>query len=216
MWSPAKCEPTLEISPSAILTVDHSVIEADADTARLLAEQEAAMAELPSVGTAVQSADGMEFVVDGYYRAGSLHHLNRRIAEIERAGALSAGSRLSEEAIVRSLRDLPRQCAGEDLFPVLIPRTISDRLWALIDDTHLCMPLAFLILDTCPALPGREIWSYQHSIDYLSGDRFAALHTHASDLYEAILAHEIGHAYVHFVLGVDDLRVYRNIADRGP
>ncbi len=210
----------VEISPLSILSrpAAPETARSGADLAWQAAALQRTAAEmcLPEIGTTLRNVHGLEFEVQGYHQCLTELDLYRRVVQSGRSSLLHGDRRQLPAGDVAPGADAacPTQAAGGDLYPVLFPLNLSARLLEFIDDADHCTPKRFLMLDTCTWLPGRSTYRYGQSIDHRSDPELVTLFVDGTELEEVTLAHEIGHAYLDFVLGVEDHRMYRDLADQ--
>ncbi|HJP83559.1 MAG TPA: hypothetical protein VJ835_08645 [Fimbriimonadaceae bacterium] len=99
----------------------------------------------------------------------------------------------------------------EDLYPVIEPINLSNRLMDFIGKVDRCTTKVFVPLDTMPGY--RKDAAPRHNSIHTSDPRGLLLFLDAATLHETIFAHEVGHAWVQYVDQCEDERTFADISD---
>jgi hypothetical protein len=172
---------------------------------------EVSAAGLPPLGTIITGEGGLQFEVTGYWRREPDHWVERRLA-LER-GAVEHPSEdrfgiLPFEAVYSE--PMP----GEDLFPFIRPINASPRLLSMIEDVDVCSPKDLIFADLCSSAPGRMRYTWRNQIDHVTNPWSIDVMVDASSVDETVLAHELGHAFIDLIFGIEDHRTYWDSTDR--
>ncbi|MCC7103327.1 MAG: hypothetical protein IT206_09660 [Fimbriimonadaceae bacterium] len=98
-------------------------------------------------------------------------------------------------------------------YPVIFPQNLSDRFVELLNEVARCTPKVILPLDTMPTVFPARAHPGGHSIDAWSHPEHIQIFIDAEDVSEVVLAHELAHAWIDLVRGIEDNRVWRERED---
>lgn len=98
-------------------------------------------------------------------------------------------------------------------FPVIFPLNLSSRTAALLDEVARCTPKLILPLNTMPNLFPARAHPGGHTIDAWSHPDHIHIFLDADDVSEVVFAHELAHAWIDLVRGIEDNRVWRDRSD---
>ncbi len=97
-----------------------------------------------------------------------------------------------------------------DLYPVVAPENLSDRLHEFISAIDRCTTKRFAILDTMPGRLERGHLCWDNFIDTICHPEVNFVLLDAARMPETIIAHEFGHAWIQYV---DQCEDYRTLSD---
>lgn len=114
-----------------------------------------------------------------------------------------------------SIATKPGDDSEQTCYPVIFPENLSERFHALLDEVSRCTPKVILPLDTMPNVFPNRAHPGGHSIDAWSHPEAIHVFTDAEDCSEVVFAHELAHAWIDFVKGIEDHRVWMDREDTG-
>lgn len=100
-------------------------------------------------------------------------------------------------------------------YPVIFPENLSERFDEFLAEVARCTPKIILPLDTMPSVFPNRSHVAGHSIDAWSHPEAIHVFIDAEDCSEVVLAHELAHAWIDFVKGIKDHRVWKDREDTG-
>lgn len=112
-----------------------------------------------------------------------------------------------------SLGTLPGEESELTAYPVIFPQNLSDRFDQFLNEVARCTPKVILPLDTMPTVFPTRAHPGGHSIDAWSHPEHIHIFIDAEDVSEVVLAHELAHAWIDLVRGIEDNRVWRERED---
>lgn len=98
-------------------------------------------------------------------------------------------------------------------YPVIIPQNLSDRFAEFLHEVARCTPKVIFPLHTMPTVFPERAHPGGHSIDAWSHPEQIHVFIDAEDVSEVVLAHELAHAWIDLVRGIEDNRVWRERED---
>ncbi len=112
-----------------------------------------------------------------------------------------------------SLGTLPSDESELTAYPVIFPQNLSDRFDEFLNEIARCTPKVILPLDTMPTVFPARAHPGGHSIDAWSHPEHIHIFVDVEDVSEVVLAHELAHAWIDLVRGIEDNRVWRERKD---
>jgi hypothetical protein len=137
---------------------------------------------LPTVGSTMLNAHGIEWQIDGYTSAASVASYN-----------------------------YPDRATN--LYPVVVPQNLSERLTEFIAEINRCTPKCIVPLDTLPYRFPNRAHPGGHSVDAWSDPYRILLFLDAASVHETIFAHELAHVWIDLVNRIEDHRVLKDKSD---
>lgn len=98
-------------------------------------------------------------------------------------------------------------------YPVIFPASLSSKTTALLDEVSRCTPKLILPLSTMPTVFPSRAHPGGHTIDAWSHPDHIHIFLDADDVSEVVFAHELAHAWIDLVRGIEDNRVWRDRSD---
>lgn len=100
-------------------------------------------------------------------------------------------------------------------YPVVFPENLSDLFNEFLAEIARCTPKIILPLDTMPKVFTNRSHPGGHSMDAWSHPEAIHIFIDTDDCCEVVLAHELAHAWIDLVKGIEDHRVWRDLQDQG-
>jgi|CXWL01.1.fsa_nt_gi hypothetical protein len=98
-------------------------------------------------------------------------------------------------------------------YPVIFPQNMSPRFDEFLNEVSRCTPKVIVPVDTMPTLFPNRAHNDGHWIDAWSDPEHILIFLDAANTSEAVLAHELAHAWIDLVRDIEDYRVWRDRED---